>query len=143
MKIKATFTNSRNGQNTGVVLRAPAIHGGIWIMSERARRAAFKRIGADWTDTNAGVTSDRTARAVDADGWHTFTVYASTCGLKPFAHGKWHAWASVNGVMLSDENTKTLREFPNVDNCINWLFLNGHSDTARALNKHKTVQVDA
>lgn len=75
MKIKATLTNTRNGQKTGVNLSPPNVHGGIWIMSERVRRAAFKRIGADWTDTNAGVVSSHTARAVDTNGWHTFTVY--------------------------------------------------------------------
>ena len=73
--MRATLTNERNGKQTHVHLRAPSIAGGIWIMSERARRAAFKRIGADWQDTNAGVVSSHTARAVDADGYHTFTIY--------------------------------------------------------------------
>jgi hypothetical protein len=75
MRLAATLTNTRNGKKTNVRLRAPSIHGGIWIMSERARRAAFKRIDADWTDTNAGVVSTHTARAVDQDGFHTFTIH--------------------------------------------------------------------
>jgi len=57
--------------------------------------------------------------------------------MKPFTHGQWHAWQGSAGVMLSDESTKQLRQFPDIGACINWLFLNGDKDTARALNKAK------
>ena len=59
--------------------------------------------------------------------------------MKPFEHGHWHAWDGVAGVLLSDESTKTLRQFPTVDACINWLFLAGHKPAARALNAHKAA----
>jgi len=44
--------------------------------------------------------------------------------------------------MLSDELNKTLREFDNVDACINWLYImddgiNKLKEVARALHKHK------
>jgi len=55
----------------------------------------------------------------------------------PFIHGKWHAWQlPANAVMLSDEEAKKLRQFDNVDECINWLYLEGEKETARKLNKH-------
>lgn len=56
--------------------------------------------------------------------------------MKPFAFNHWHAWQGTIQILLSDESTKTLREFKDADQCINWLFLNGHKDVARALNKH-------
>jgi hypothetical protein len=56
-----------------------------------------------------------------------------------FIFGKWHAWQMAT-FLLSDESTKTLRSFPDVDRCINWLFLNGEKDAARALNEAKKVQ---
>lgn len=74
-RIKATFTNKNNGQKTNVYLRTPMVVGGMWTISEGARRAAFKRIGADWDDHNPGVVSTATARAVDSSGWNTFTIY--------------------------------------------------------------------
>jgi hypothetical protein len=51
-------------------------------------------------------------------------------------HGHYHAWQGV-GFLLSDERTKTLRSFPDIDHCINWLFMNGAKDTARKLNQLK------
>ena len=51
--------------------------------------------------------------------------------------GKWHAWQAVN-FLLSDEETKTLRGFPDIDYCVNWLWLNGEKEAARELNKEKT-----
>lgn len=56
--------------------------------------------------------------------------------MKPFEFGKWHAWDGYSKVLLSDEEIKKLREFPTVDDCINFLYLNGDKEAARALNKH-------
>ncbi|MGH9917092.1 MAG: hypothetical protein ACRD63_17625 [Pyrinomonadaceae bacterium] len=56
--------------------------------------------------------------------------------MKTFISGKWHAWQGTAQVMLSDESTKTLRAFPDADGAINWLFLNGEKQAARALNAH-------
>ncbi len=56
--------------------------------------------------------------------------------MKPFVFGHWHAWQGTSAIMLSDESSKQLSEFPDTDACITWLFTNGHRDAARALNKH-------
>lgn len=56
--------------------------------------------------------------------------------MRKLIAGNWHAWDSVGGISLSDENTKTLRHFQDIDQCVNWLYLNGHKDAARAVNKH-------
>jgi hypothetical protein len=56
--------------------------------------------------------------------------------MKAFSFGKWHAWEGVSGILLSNEATKRLLRFGDVDACINWLFLNGEQATARKLNKH-------
>lgn len=53
-----------------------------------------------------------------------------------FVSSGWHAWQGAANYMLSDELSKVLREFDSVDDCINWLFTNGHKDVARALNTH-------
>lgn len=53
-----------------------------------------------------------------------------------FIFNHWHAWQGAAGILLSDESTKKLREFPDVDACINWLFLSGDRPAARALNAH-------
>lgn len=50
--------------------------------------------------------------------------------------GKWHFWNGTQ-FMASDEDAKELYAFKDVDTCINWLFLNGHKDAARSLNKAK------
>lgn len=52
-----------------------------------------------------------------------------------FTHiaGDWHFWTGTQ-FMASDESTKTLLAFPDVNDCVNWLYLNGHKDTARSLN---------
>ena len=50
--------------------------------------------------------------------------------------GKWHAWQGAT-YLLSDEETKTLRSFPDIDHCVNWLWLNGEKEAARELNKCK------
>lgn len=58
--------------------------------------------------------------------------------MKPFINGKFHAWQGNNAILLSDEEEKKLREFKTIDECINWLFINGYKEIARALNKHKS-----
>jgi hypothetical protein len=55
--------------------------------------------------------------------------------MKPFIFGKWHAWQGTQ-VMLSNEDKKELRAFKNTDAAINWLYLSGEKETARALNAH-------
>lgn len=74
-RVTAILTNVRNNKTTTVKLNGPHIYGGMWTISERARRDAFKRIDADWRDTNAGVVSDRTVRAIDRNGYGTFTIW--------------------------------------------------------------------
>jgi hypothetical protein len=54
----------------------------------------------------------------------------------PYAVGKWHVWQGVSSVLLSDENTKTLRAFKDIDACINWLYLYSDKEAARAIALH-------
>jgi hypothetical protein len=75
MRLTVKLESTRTGEATTVRARPPNINGGIWVISERARRAACARIGADWRDTNPGIRSSATIRAIDANGWHTFTLY--------------------------------------------------------------------
>lgn len=57
--------------------------------------------------------------------------------MEPFEWHNWHAWTVCTGrVVLSDESVKKLRDFADIDAVINWLFLEGQKDAARALNKH-------
>lgn len=57
-----------------------------------------------------------------------------------FIFGKWHAWAVMvgkrEGVMLSNEETKTLKTFFYRDELVNYLYLSGDKEAARAFNKH-------
>lgn len=53
--------------------------------------------------------------------------------------GKWHAWQGAT-FLLSDEETKTLRSFLDIDYCVNWLWLNGEKEAARELNKCKEAK---
>ena len=39
-------------------------------------------------------------------------------------YGKWHMWQAAN-FLISDEETKTLHSFADVDTVINWLWLTG------------------
>ena len=48
----------------------------------------------------------------------------------------WHVWRG-NGVMLSNENTKELKQFNTLDDVINYLFLNGERNAARYFNERK------
>ena len=59
--------------------------------------------------------------------------------MNNFIFENWHGWFGTKVYLLSDESTKTLRQFKTVDDCINWFFLGGHKDAARALNKVKTI----
>lgn len=56
--------------------------------------------------------------------------------MKPFICGFWHAWQGTSKVMLSDESVKKIREFETMDDCINWLYVNGFKDVAKSLHKH-------
>lgn len=53
--------------------------------------------------------------------------------MKPSIYKHWHLWLA-NGYMLSNENTKELRQFKKLDDVINWLFLNGNKEAARYFN---------
>ena len=44
--------------------------------------------------------------------------------MKTAVFEDWHVWEGTNGVLMSDERTKTLRQFSNIDVCVNWLYLN-------------------
>ena len=55
--------------------------------------------------------------------------------MKTFIFENWHAWEGVRCVLLSDENANKLRGFDSWDDVINFLFLDGAKDAARALNK--------
>ena len=49
-----------------------------------------------------------------------------------------HVWSGTgNKIMVSHENTKTLRTFPTIDDAVNTLFLLGDKQAARELNKLK------
>jgi hypothetical protein len=56
--------------------------------------------------------------------------------MKPFIFNQWHAWQGNTHVVLSDESKKELHYFSFTDDCINWLYLNGDKEAARALNAH-------
>lgn len=75
MRLRVTLTNTNTDTDAHVWARMPSILGGSWIISERARRAACKRLGVDWSDPNPPVTTSATVRAVDRNGWHTFTFW--------------------------------------------------------------------
>tara|TARA_R110002020_G_scaffold121957_1_gene277141 strand:+ start:1326 stop:1520 length:195 start_codon:yes stop_codon:yes gene_type:complete len=49
-----------------------------------------------------------------------------------------HYWFTIpqGDLMVSDENTKTLKCFKTIDDAVNWLFLNGFKESARQLNKN-------
>lgn len=54
-----------------------------------------------------------------------------------FICGQWHVWESNNKILLSNEDTKQLREFSNIDDTITWLYVNDYKPAARALHKAK------
>ena len=50
--------------------------------------------------------------------------------------GEIHIWNGTMGaIMVSHEDTKTLRSFPSADDAVNGLWLTGHKEAARELNK--------
>lgn len=50
----------------------------------------------------------------------------------------WHLWTGTNNkILLSDESTKTLKSFDDIDQAINYLFLSGNKEAARYFNKMK------
>lgn len=55
--------------------------------------------------------------------------------MKTAVFEDWHVWEGTNGVLMSDERTKTLRQFSNIDVCVNWLYLNDKKAAASAINK--------
>ncbi len=59
--------------------------------------------------------------------------------MKTATHENWHAWDTQNPfqstIALSDESEKKMRQFLSWDDCINWLYVNGHRDAARSINK--------
>lgn len=133
---RALLTNRDNGKQTRVVLRGIA---GNWTCSERARRAAFVRIGADpQAGANDPIIIDHTVRFVDSRGDVCYVLWAgANRDMKPFIFEKWHAWTCTPfKVLLSDEDTKTLREFADIDACVNWLWVYAGKPVARALNAH-------
>ena len=56
--------------------------------------------------------------------------------MKAFICKHWHCWKGNSNYLLSNEDTKQLRQFKTIDDCINYLFVNGNREAARALNKH-------
>lgn len=56
--------------------------------------------------------------------------------MKAFIYENWHCWESNGKTLLSNEFTKTLYSFWNVNEAINWLFVSGRKPAARALNAH-------
>ncbi len=48
--------------------------------------------------------------------------------------GKWHVWLVDKGVLLSNEETKQLRDFKDVDSVVNWLYTYGEKEAARVVN---------
>lgn len=58
--------------------------------------------------------------------------------MTTFTTTRFHGWTgAADKFLLSDEQEKHLREFPSVDDAINWLFLNGYKDDAREFNCQK------
>lgn len=54
--------------------------------------------------------------------------------MKTAIYKHWHAWQATSGILLSDESAKKLRQFADIDACVNFLFLNGDKEAARAIN---------
>ena len=57
--------------------------------------------------------------------------------MNPFIFDNWHGWNGGMNYLLSDESNKKLHSFKTIDDAINWLFVSGHKEAARALNKSK------
>lgn len=61
--------------------------------------------------------------------------------MKPFINGVFHAWESNGRILVSNEQTKALRDFADVDAAVNALYLEGNKEAARALNNHVRAPV--
>ena len=48
---------------------------------------------------------------------------------------EWHTWTVTKGCLVSNENTKKLIRFDELDDVINYLWIEGARDAARSLNK--------
>ena len=48
---------------------------------------------------------------------------------------EWHTWSATKGYLVSNENTKKLLRFDELDDVINYLWIEGAKDAARSLNK--------
>lgn len=57
--------------------------------------------------------------------------------MNPFIFENWHGWNGGMSYLLSDEKNKKLHSFKTIDDAINWLFISGYKEAARALNKSK------
>ena len=49
--------------------------------------------------------------------------------------GKWHVWQGASQVLLSNEETKELTYHAGKDAVVNFLWLSGHKEAARTVNK--------
>lgn len=132
----ATLTNRDNGKQTRVAIRGGV---GLWTCTERARRAAFLRIGADpQSGANDPIITDHTVRFLDPHGDVCYVLWvAANRQMKPFIFGDWHVWIGTdNRIMCSDERTKTLKDFTDIDACVNYLFVYANKSAARDLWAH-------
>ena len=63
--------------------------------------------------------------------------------MKTATYKHWHAWENDNPfaprVLLSDEDAKKLHYFRTWVDVINWLYLNGNKEAARAINSQIKV----
>lgn len=55
--------------------------------------------------------------------------------MKTAKFKNWSAWDATSGVLLSDDDIAKLRAFPSWDDVVNWLYINGHKEAARSINK--------
>jgi len=57
--------------------------------------------------------------------------------IKPFIFNQWHVWDNLNNAfLLSNEETKDLKQFKTLDDCVNYLYLIANDKmAARELNK--------
>lgn len=56
--------------------------------------------------------------------------------LKAFEFQQWHIWQGTADILVSDQTSDELRYFRTVDDVVNWLYLEGHKEAARAFNAH-------
>ena len=51
----------------------------------------------------------------------------------------WHYWKVQKGYLLSDEETKRITSHNDVNSIINYLYLTGFKDAARAINQQQRI----